>query len=146
MEKKKCGQRHILLIFLSRTNRTLQKIRSYFLIEQDYAEEYKPAVRNSPLQGLEKHAAMICTKKIYLFFLYVRRLKQIKVFWWKLILKSVKNHHQFLFREINKPNGEPYYVTVDMCKGNFKSSCLKLESEGVLCRHIISSFKNITIT
>lgn len=69
MEKKKCGQRHILLIFLSKTNRTLQKIRSYFLVEQDYSEEYKPAVRNSPLQGLEKHAAMICTKKIYLFFI-----------------------------------------------------------------------------
>lgn len=81
---------------------------------------------------------MICTKNI--FSIIREEIEEEQGLLVESHIKTSEEHHKF-YLECNKPDGERYYITVDMFKDNFKCNCLKSESECVSCQHIISSIK-----
>ncbi|KAL3831009.1 hypothetical protein ACJIZ3_019811 [Penstemon smallii] len=137
-------QRMTLINFVKHYNRTLRKMRSDFLTQQDDSENTKPSVRQSPLKCLEDHAASICTKKVF----YIVR-EEIKAEQGLLVESNIKvgNFESvFIFGEYKKlDEGRRYTVTIDQSCAKFKCECLMLESEGLPCRHIISAFKYLRI-
>lgn len=130
--------------FVKQYGRTLQKIRSDFIALQTHSEKSKPAVRDSPLKMFEEHAASICSKKI--FKLIREEIKEEQGLLVKKQIQIRDGQYLFVFVKYNKVDGPQYSVNIDMSRANFKCHCLKLESEGVPCRHIISSLQLLQMT
>ncbi|KAL7105840.1 hypothetical protein ACP275_07G070800 [Erythranthe tilingii] len=130
--------------FVNQFERKIQGLRSSFLSQQNDLEKFKPAVRESPLQGLEKHAASICTKQI--FYMIREEIEAEQGLLVENHIKISEEHCKFIFKNYNKSDDARYYVIIDKFNSIFACSCLKLESEGVPCRHIISSFKFMGMT
>lgn len=138
------NQRMSLADFMQHYHHTLQKSRSDFIVQSTDLEKSKPNVRDSSLKMFEEQAASMCSKKI--FQLIREEIREEQGFPVKKQTKISDRQYLFVFGKYNKPDDSQYSVNIDMSRASFKCNCLKLESEGVPCRHIISPWKLLHIT
>ncbi|PIN03964.1 hypothetical protein CDL12_23505 [Handroanthus impetiginosus] len=105
------------------------KIRNDFFDKQETCEKITPAVQDSPLEKIEKHAAKFCTNKIF----------------FKVQEQILAEQRLFCFENLKKSIRQKYSVTIDEKEQKYKCECLMLESKGIPCCHIISAFKSLRL-
>ncbi|KAL3808046.1 hypothetical protein ACJIZ3_000309 [Penstemon smallii] len=129
--------------FLDHYFRTLQRLRSDFIEMQKLSEQDEREVRESPLKRLEEQALSIYTLKIY--FLIRKEIRNEQGVVEESRNKDRDGNEKFVYRENNETEVSIHRVVVHECLSKFQCDCFKLESEGIPCRHIISTLKYYAI-
>ncbi|XAR69568.1 hypothetical protein NMG60_11001210 [Bertholletia excelsa] len=141
--KLSLSNRFSITEFLRHYHRTLQKIRAHFYKMQEDVEVSKPVAREGPLHNLEKHVAYICTKKIFKCVrTEIREEQGVMV---ESIAKTSNRKQDFKFVGYKKGDNHVLSVSIDLDASKFDCNCLKLQSDGVPCRHIISGLKHMRV-
>ena len=129
--------------FIQKFHRALQQMRSKFIENQVDSEVRKPVARSDiALVGLEKHAADICTKKIF------KKIRKNITAEQRLIVDDTsrlgEREFKFSFRQY-KDNVETrrWGVHIDLDNSIFLCDCMMLQSKGIPCSHILSGFKSM---
>ncbi|KAK4479980.1 hypothetical protein RD792_013034 [Penstemon davidsonii] len=129
--------------FLDHYFRTLQRLRSDFIEMQKLSEQDEHEVRESPLKRLEEQALSIYTLKIY--FLIRKEIRNEQGVVGESRSKDKNGNEIFVYRENKEIEVSIHRVIADESLSKFQCDCFKLESEGISCRHIISTLKYYAI-
>ncbi|KAK4478876.1 hypothetical protein RD792_014382 [Penstemon davidsonii] len=130
--------------FLEHYKRTLQRIRSDFIHMQNLSENQNRGVRESSLKSFDEQALSICTLKIY--YIIRKEIRDVLGVIGESRSKNIDGNDVFVYRENKEDDVAMYTVIVDQSSLKFQCDCMKLESEGVPCRHIISSLQYLRFT
>ena len=121
-----------MIEFMKQFHHALQRIRSNFIDNQIDAEIWKPVVRHgSALINLEEHAAMLCTKKI---FMEVRKnISKEQSLICEGVIKLGEQNHIYIFRVYKRSVEKICRVQIDMGSASFRCDCMMLECTGIPC-------------
>ncbi|KAL3849686.1 hypothetical protein ACJIZ3_011568 [Penstemon smallii] len=125
--------------FLDHYERTLQRLRSDFIEMQKKSEMDDHDVRESPLKCLEEHAISIYTLKI--FYMIRKEIRDEQGVVGENRIGEAGGNQTFFYRENKETGVSINKVIVGEGISKFQCDCFKLESEGIPCRHIISTLK-----
>lgn len=110
---------------------------SYFRfreVEADFKSQYGTAVLQTNLRSLERSAANQFTKEIYEMVRVV--LKKVSL----ISLVDTQEMSSFTIYSVTKYRGDRHVWRVSHCPSNneLKCSCLRMESIGIPCEHIVA--------
>ncbi|KAL3840675.1 hypothetical protein ACJIZ3_025266 [Penstemon smallii] len=129
--------------FYNHYKRTLERLRNDFTHMQKQSEKEKRGVKDSPLKSYEEQAISIYTLKIY--YLIRKEIRDVLGVMGESRSKDSDGNDVFVYRENKEDEVLMHTVIIDQSISKFQCDCFKLESEGVPCRHIISSLQYLRL-
>ncbi|PIN01876.1 hypothetical protein CDL12_25612 [Handroanthus impetiginosus] len=124
-----------LVEFMREYHNSLYKIRLVFFEKQHDSETSTPSVRSRGLKSLKKHAARIYTKELFAKVWDEFEKEQ------NIVMEEYLNedncHLTLKFGNCEKVNDRQCVVNIDCEQSIFQCECLKLESDGIICCHLM---------